>query len=302
MLKRLRDERGLAECHTNLWLYHCWQGGRFDTAGKEARRELHYARRARDRSAEAAALSHVAQSAFWGCTPVARGIKIARACGDRVDPTEERSAWIMVALGVLLSMAGRFEEARAMVRDARNLCAELGFRSDEAAMSLEAGMVERLAGDAIAAEAILQAGYSTLVVDIGDRSRGIPIVIELGKALCDLGRYQEAVDLIAAWEPTCTDIDRAHLRAVRGRALSRVGGLDDSAALIADALHLWEGAEELNYRAQMLLDLAKIYRTGERLQEAWAAGHRALAMNNRKGDVVSAPRTQRFLDELAGVS
>jgi class 3 adenylate cyclase/tetratricopeptide (TPR) repeat protein len=299
VLKRLRDERGLAECHTNLWLYHCWQGCRFDTAGKEARRELDYARRARDRSAEAVALSHIVQSAFWGCTPVVRGIKVARACRDRVDPTEEQSALIMVALGVLLAMAGNFEEARVTVRDARNLCAELGFRSHEASLSLEAGMVERLAGDAIRAEAVLRAGYSTSVVDIGDRSRGIPIVIELGKTLCDLERYQEAVDLVTSWEPSCAGIDRAHLRAVRGRALGRLGSLDESAELIADALHLWEGAEELNYRAQMLVDLAKTYRSGNRLQEAWAAGHRALAMNNRKGNIVSASRTKKFLDEVA---
>jgi hypothetical protein len=62
-------------------------------------------------------------------------------------------------------------------------------------MSLEAAEIERLAGDSVAAETVLRAGYDTLVVEMGDRARGMSIVVDLVRALCDLDRYEEALEL-----------------------------------------------------------------------------------------------------------
>jgi class 3 adenylate cyclase/tetratricopeptide (TPR) repeat protein len=297
-LERLGDDRSLAHAYANLWLFHCWAYG-FDTAAEAAERELAHATRAGDRKAQAMALSHIAQSAFYGTRPVGQAITSCRSCLDQVEKGHARRAWIMVALAVLLAMDHRFTEARAMVTEARSLCAELGFSAFAATMSLEAGQVERLAGDPLAAEAVLRAGYNTLVVEMGDRSRGISIVVDLVRALCDLDRYEEALELATSWQPLATEFDLAALHAGMGRALAHVGRIGEAEQLILAAIRVWAPAEELFERAEMELDLADTYRLSGRLPEAQKAAERALDLCNRKENRVSAARASAFLSELA---
>jgi tetratricopeptide (TPR) repeat protein len=118
------------------------------------------------------------------------------------------------------------------------------------------------------------------------------------------GRFEEAYAFTetsaeaAALEDVVTQIG---WRAIRARILVGQGHLDEGEKLAREAVTLAEGTDLPSDRGDALLDLAEVLRASARLEEAEAAGRRALSLFERKGNLVGAEKARSLLAELAPV-
>jgi tetratricopeptide (TPR) repeat protein len=95
------------------------------------------------------------------------------------------------------------------------------------------------------------------------------------------------------------DLDpQARTRAVRALLLERQGRHADALRLAREAVALYGASDYLDAHADMLLTLATILRAAERADEAREALDEALALYERKGNLVMADRVRGLLSEL----
>jgi len=87
------------------------------------------------------------------------------------------------------------------------------------------------------------------------------------------------------------------LRQVQGMLLARRGDLDRADRLVSDAVALAEQTDMLNAHGDALLDLAEVRMLAGR--DARAVLEQALALYERKGNVVMAERTRSRLEVAA---
>jgi hypothetical protein len=88
-------------------------------------------------------------------------------------------------------------------------------------------------------------------------------------------------------------------RQTRGKVLARRGELQEGERLAREAVALAEETDMLNAHADALLDLAEVVALAS--QDARAEPDQALALCERKGNLVMAERTRSTLAELAAV-
>ena len=85
-------------------------------------------------------------------------------------------------------------------------------------------------------------------------------------------------------------------RQARGKVLARRGELDEGERLAREAVALAAETDMLNAHADALLDLAEVLTLAD--QDARAELEQALALYERKGNLVMAERTRSRLAEL----
>ena len=95
-------------------------------------------------------------------TPVDEAVERCEAIFERAGDDRTIHAFVLDARSALEAMRGRFDEARAMVAQARATYAELGLNVMGANLAQTSGYVEMLAGDALAAEHEFRSGYEAL--------------------------------------------------------------------------------------------------------------------------------------------
>ena len=83
-------------------------------------------------------------------------------------------------------------------------------------------------------------------------------------------------------------------RRARARALARVGQPEEAAKLADEAVSLAERTDGLNQRADALLDRAEVADVLGRDDDAARDVAAALALYERKGNLVMAERARRF--------
>ena len=134
----------------------------------------------------------------------------------------------------LEAMSGRFRAARELLAHAKALARELGDQVALAAVFRDAGHVETLAGDPVAAEALDRAGFDILerISDHGHLASAAP---DLGDAMYAQGRYDEAA-AIAEFAERLTiegDVD-AQVRGtqLRAKVLARRGRFEEALAAL----------------------------------------------------------------------
>ena len=87
--------------------------------------------------------------------------------------------------------------------------------------------------------------------------------------------------------------------AARALALARLGRLEEAETFAREAVGYAEGTEFLDYHADALLVLAEVLRLAGRPEEAASALEEAVALYERKGNVVSAAKARALLEEVA---
>ncbi|MGH3039882.1 MAG: adenylate/guanylate cyclase domain-containing protein, partial [Gaiellaceae bacterium] len=203
----------------------------------------------------------------------------------------------LVCLAGLQAMSGRFDEARPLLAQGRAISDELGFRVWVAGFSLAAGDIEMLADDPVAAERELRRGYEALEA-MGERGLLATVAAELARAVCFQGRYEEAERLTRVSEELARPLDVAaqiSWRDVRAMSIASRGQLAEAEAVARDALQAVEQTDDLNRQARVLLDLADIVRRAGPEAEAASFEERALALFERKGNLVSAEKARSAL-------
>jgi class 3 adenylate cyclase/tetratricopeptide (TPR) repeat protein len=295
VLERHGDDLGLAGAWFLLGLLSFWQGKSGDEAFD---RGLACARRARSGRDEALILNWFLISGWYGPTPASAAL--AR-CGDVLEQTSSRyvEAIARVEQGALLSLSGRFDEARREWHNGVAMLEELGLPIATAGSSEELFDIELLAGDLPAAEAVLREACDVLQ-RLGEKGFLSTRAACLGLCLVLQGRPDEAEPFLQlALELFPKDhFNLCLVHRARAQALLSRGSLGDAEEHARQAFAEIADWDHLNLKGETLVQLADVLSAAGKHDEAIAAFSEALALFERKENLVGAGRVTEALDAL----
>ena len=261
---------------------------------------MSHAASARDQSRESRAASALAQALALGPAAVSDAVPQIEAilkgglCHGRAE------AIVMLSLGQLEAMAGRFEEGRDLCARACHLIAERGGVLASATSISGPARVELLSDRADVAEEQLRRDFDALTALEENYYR--PLVAAVwAQALFELGRLDEALAATATAEELASGDDletQAVWRSVRAKVLSRRGNAGAALALAEQAVELMRRTDAPVMQADALLDLADIHAQAGRVDEAVEAVVEARLRYGLKGHVVGARRAEALLERL----
>ena len=288
------DDFGL--CRT-WWLkaWIDWTEGHAAAADEAWACAAEHAERAGEESDLFDILGWRASAAVIGPTPVPEAINRCTEIREHVRRSPITVAETLHPLAALHAMQGDFVQARDLVREANEILDELA-AAPWAVLHHEA-LVEMLAGRPAAAEARLRLAHEKLN-EMAERAPLATTSAALAQAVYAQGRYEEAEALCRLSESSAADEDLAtHVvsRGVRSRILARSGLPGEAEAVAREAVELVARTDWLTHHGDALLDLADVLEYKGSVREAQAAMREALALYERKGNVVSAGRVRSTL-------
>jgi len=299
-LERSGDDLGLTKAW-QLIAEHHWGSGHIEAMREPLARALLHARQAGDRLEENEVLVSTLYADRLGpATPtemLARFAAVAReGAGDRRFEGE-----VLGCEAVARAMLGEFGPARTLLDRYAEIIRDLGIIYVEWWLAETTWTVEMLAGDAVAAEAGIR------IAEGGSKPWNEPVEgaygSRLAHALCRQGRYEDAAEVLQA-----VDEDLTHQQVgTRVLWLSAAGKVDARRSDPAEGLSEAHEAAELaattdllNLHGDTLMDLADVLSAVGRDAEAAPVVQEALALYERKGNVVSAARAAEDLARLSG--
>ena len=262
--------------------------GRMEESAAVADRAIEYATRAGDERQRRIAACHYAQVATYGPTPVPEAIAKCEEILDSVEGDMRTQGIVTGLLARLEAMSGNFERARWLYKAGRAVLEEMGQSVAASSTSLDSCVVEMLAGAPAAAERELRRDYEALE-EIGEMGLLPTIVGELARAVYARGGYDEAEQLSHTAEELAREDDvvsHALARSVRARVLARRGEHEPARRLAEEAVELIRPTGELVLHADTLLALADVVELSGDAAAARRWLGEALALFERKGDVV----------------
>jgi class 3 adenylate cyclase/tetratricopeptide (TPR) repeat protein len=199
-----------------------------------------------------------------------------------------------------LAMLGRFDEARAILAEAR---AQLADRSGELALALtmdSSAVVELLAGDPATAVEFGEEAFR-LLGELGEKSAQSSAAGNLARALYALDRLEEA----DAWARRAAELGASDdaenemlLRQVRAKVLARRGDQVEAERLGREAVEICDTTDLVDAQGDAYADLAEVLELGGRPEGAVEALEQALARYERKENLVMADRVRARLSKL----
>ena len=223
---------------------------------------------------------------------------------DENEPGAGRDHWLRAYRAGALAMLGRFDEARAILAEARAELAERGGGVLLANITaFESVWVELWAGDPAAAAEFGAAGCR-LFEELGELGFLSTAAGNLAQALYALDRLDEA----DAWAGRAIELGASDdavtqmlWRQVRAKVLARRGEHAEAERLAREAVAIGEETDVLNWQGDAYADLAEVLLLGGKADEAAAALEQALDRYERKGNLVMAQRTRDRLAASADV-
>jgi tetratricopeptide (TPR) repeat protein len=271
--------------------------GQFDRAAEAAENVVNTASRLGDGRLAARSAVNYSLAALYSSMPVVEALGRAEDLLASLGTDRIAEARYLGILAVLHAMQGRFEQARELYRRGQRIIAELGPSLTVAAASLESSRVEMLAGDPAAAERELRRDYSTLEA-VNERYYRSSIACLLGHTLWALGRFDEASTFIDIAQHLADPDDvftQVFWRTGRAKLWARAGRGSDAITLGREAIEMASSSDDIEQRADALSDLAEVVRLAGRMDEEEPLLREALALYERKGDVVSTSQVLRRL-------
>jgi tetratricopeptide (TPR) repeat protein len=293
------DDLGLAEAGSLIGMIHFWQG---TAAASETdfERALRHAKLAGDRRQEGEILRRWALAIEQGPTAAEEGLRRLSAILEQSRGDRRVEIGVTRARADLEAMRARFAEARGLIVYGKALARELGDQVALASVLRDAGFVEMLAGDPVAAETEYRQGFEILerISDLGHLASAAP---DLGDALYAQGRYDDAAEKAdLAHQITIEgDVD-AQVRGgqLRAKVLARRGLLEEALATAENATGLAAGTDYLELHAIALMARAEVLRIAGRSPDAASSLRDAIELLRRKGNVVEEARAAVLLEEL----
>jgi len=300
VLEELEDDLGLARAWRLLADVH-WTLGAYAEADRALERALVHARKAGAVWEEAESLRQYAGSGLYGPATVPEVVArceriIAESKGSRMA-----ESGALRSLGALRAMEGRFDEGRELVRRSEAILEDLGLKLRAAFTSEAAGFIEQLAGDHASAERVLREGYERLE-ELGERGFLSTVAAALAHPLCAQGRFEDAEAFIRIAREVGADDDVATQvlwRSAQAKVLVARGALEEAAALARDAVTLAERTDDINMRGDALMDLGAVFNRSGSPEDAHDAVRRAHELYLAKGNLVSAERAERLLEDAS---
>src|SRR5215469_11078303 len=156
------DDYGLAKAWSLVGLADIVSARFADAETAWARAAVH-AHRAGERRDELDAFTWGLVGSLAGPTPVEAGLARTDRLLEQAQGDRKGMSGVLFMRAALTANLGRFDEARGLIAQARSLCQDVGLTLWEAGpLTQMAGVVELLAGDAAAAETVLQTGARKL--------------------------------------------------------------------------------------------------------------------------------------------
>ena len=291
-LEASRDEWGL----TMAWMAHVMvaevQGSYADMASA-AQRVVEHARRA-----------DWDLLVSWG-----EGM-LVHAQEDGVTPVEECLRWlddhpeferrsVLPRRDRLLAMLGRFHQADRLLAEGTERAAELGVARFRIWLAVRRFEVATLEGDATGAEVAAREACEAAEA-LGELANYMWFCCNLALALIELGRDDEAEQWLERGRATAPSEEpgpQILWRQAHSKLLARRGELAAAEQLAREGVALAAETDMLNTHADALLDLAEVLALAA--QDARGALEQALALYQRKGNLVMAERTRSKLAEFA---
>lgn len=226
--------------------------------------------------------------------------EVIEQCNAIAEPGHDRLilARKLTVLGGAVGMTGAWEEARALLLEARRLQEELGQLPSLGSNPQIAAEIELLAGDAVAAEEHLRVDYERL------RKLGSPVHVlvteaMLARCLHRQGRWDEADLLVARCRQAPEGGDPRiawDWRATRARLLAERGLLDEAERAARDSVAVFRPDEAIKHHADSLTDLAEVLKLAGQPDEALASAERALHIYRSKGVLPAVKATSAMLE------
>jgi len=230
---------------------------------------------------------------YNGATPIEECLRWL----DEHPEVERRS--VLPHRDRFLAMLGRFDEANRLLAGVADRVAELGAVRLHTWLASRRFDVAMLEGDAPRAEVAARETCETAQAS-AELGNFMWFCCNLAQALLGLGRDDEAEQWLERGRETAPSEERLPQmlwRQARGKVLARRGELQEGERLAREAVALAEETDMLNAHADALIDLAEVLALAG--QDARAELDQALALYERKGNLVMAERTRSRLAELA---
>jgi len=289
VFERDEDTIGLARAWHVIGSIHN-NAGRYDLAAEEMQRVIAYASSVGEGRLAARGAIISAYATLHGPTAVSVAIPRCEDYLALVSTDRSAEAIVLGILAELRAMQGEFDVARSLLERSRALIADLGSSVTAASTSLEGSRVEMLAGEPAAAAAALRRDYVVLE-SLGETYFRSTVAGLLAGALWELGQFDEA-ERFAEISREIADSDdvlsQVLWRTIVAKALAKRGVTGTSVATAIEAVDLASATEDVELQADALTALAEVHRilSDEGQQRVRLA--EALALYQRKGDVVLA--------------
>jgi class 3 adenylate cyclase len=192
----------------------------------------------------------------------------------------------------LLAMLERFDEAWEVAHEASDRLLELTGGADGGEFML--ADIAALAGDYEAAARHLR-GFCDFLTEHGQRAMLSTFAPMLGRALCILGRYDEASRHAELGRELGEEHDvatQALWRQVQALVESNSGRYVQAEELAREAVALIDQTDALNFAGAALSDLAQVLLMAGRVDDAAAAFDEALERYERKRNAAAARQTR----------
>jgi len=297
-LEHLGDRGALAEALTLLALVQFWSGQLAEQRGT-AERALTYAREAGNPTVELAAIRELGTAMIWSDTPWP---EIERVCQERLSEVERLGSRVVAAALDPLSRAaaarGDFDEGRRLLAEATRINEELGIAMAATTLLMEAGYMEIHAGDLVAAERHLRAGWEGLA-RLNEEGIRSTVGALLAEVVARQGRLEEAEQIVGEAEQLGADDDFvtiAQALLARGLIASKRGDHDRGAELARRALAIVDDSEYLPLHVEFRIGLAEVLVDAGRRDDAERLLREAIVLAEAKEDLVLARRGRTVLE------
>ncbi|MBV9164857.1 MAG: AAA family ATPase [Solirubrobacterales bacterium] len=292
------DEAGLARALGIAGTLRHWRG-EAAAAIEDFTRAAHHARNAGEVAQEVESLWGALAAMLLGPTPVDQALTRIEGLSPAAAQSSSLRLHVMRTRASLEAMRGRFQTARDLISQAKDLAAELGQEVTLARIALNAGPIELLAGDPAAAERELQPAYDALkrMEHWGFLASIVPRFVD---ALLAQGRDDEGLRLTEVIERHIVpeDVDaQVGWRRVRARLLARRSDLEQAKRLAREAVTMAERTDHLDLTAEAHAALAEVLHAAGSNEHARRALERAVRLYEQKGNVVGAEQARSRLTE-----
>jgi len=295
-----RDDRAIGLAWSLFGLATYFMGNAAE--GEDAlRQSITYARSANDRTTEYDSLGWLPIVVAYGPTPVSHAL--ARFAEMRAGAETSRLAggmvvhWLLEQEGLLWAMQGDFARARANIAAVRATYQELGLTMSMASSSQAMAQIDLLRDDPGSAENGLRIGEEALQA-IGESGSRSTVAALRAEALYRLSRYEESIAASKTSEALAWPEDllsQVVWRGARGKSLARMGDPAGGEALCRDALKKIEVSDYISTHADSLVSVAEVLQLQGKDAEATSRFREALALYERKENLVSARKIVALL-------
>jgi tetratricopeptide (TPR) repeat protein len=301
VFEEIGDDAGLARALTLTGKLHFWHG-EAEVARDVFERAARLAAAAGDRAEEAESLQYVLATLHRGPTPIAEALARFEEIRPSTVGNRRLEVELMETQALLEAHRGRFDAARELSSKSKAMAEDEGLHALlNSHIRPDAGSIELLAGDAIAAEQELRPACEGLerIGELGFLSSVTPLLID---ALIEQGRDEEALALTERWHvdrltvPEDADA-QAGWRRVRARLLARRGDLDDAERIGREAVAIAARTDYFEAHAHALADLAEVLLIAGRRDESATMAHEALRLYEAKGSIAGVDRLRDRLAE-----